>query len=472
MEDALDSLGAWPVFCELVHAAEMSDRPHLALLTGRIAVLHRSLEPVFARYMPDTRFRDMAFAGDFVEVGGRLNDLTTTFTALLQTGTIRVLVGTRALLGEGWDCPAVNSLILATAIGAFVMTNQMRGRAIRVDPANINKTASIWHLAAIAPGLFSGIADYGSLTERFQTFVGLHHEKPVIEAGIKRLGLPGLSSTLLGPTLQFGIEANNAEMARRLERDRDTLRTRWEDAIERGEQQRVVPTLQTPQPPTMRLVHFANTLKWLLVQAGTAFATAAWMLQSPMRGALESGSRGGWIVVLLLMLGAFLWALPKTFRAFLTSIRHLPVDGSIKQIGVALLDALYETDLIQTERRRLKVITKEQQGEWQIYLAGATYYEQCVFSDALNEILGPIENPRYLITRRRGLRKDYHSVPTVLGINKDRASAFHRRWNRRVAKGNLIYTRNPQGRAFLLKARARAFSSRFQRKTERLGQWQ
>jgi hypothetical protein len=139
---------------------------------------------------------------------------------------------------------------------------------------------------------------------------------------------------------------------------------------------------------------------------------------------------------------------------------------------VALLDALSESDLIETEPRRLKVITQEHDGEWQIYLAGATYYEQCVFSDALNEILSPIENPRYLITRRRGLKKDYHAVPTVLGINKDRATVFHRRWNRRVAKGNLVYTRNPQGRAFLLKARARAFSSRFLRETKRLSQWQ
>lgn len=472
MEAASDTLGAWPVFRELVRTAESDDRPHLALLTGRIAVIHRSLEPVFARYMPEARFRDMAFAGDFVEVGGKLNALTAAFTALLQNGTVRVLVGTRALLGEGWDCPAVNSLILATAIGAFIMTNQMRGRAIRVDPATINKTASIWHLAAIAPGLFSGSSDYHSLAERFQTFVGLHFQEPVIEAGIERLGLPGLSRILFGGSIQFGIQANNEAMATRLEKDRNTLGTRWDEAIERGDQQRVVPTLQTPRPPTMRLVHFANTLKWLAVQAGTAFAAAFYVLQGAPRGFLEGEGAGGGIVILLLFFGAFIWALPKTFRAILSAFLHLPVDGSIKQIGVALLDALSESDLIETEPRRLKVITQEHDGEWQIYLAGATYYEQCVFSDALNEILSPIENPRYLITRRRGLKKDYHAVPTVLGINKDRATVFHRRWNRRVAKGNLVYTRNPQGRAFLLKARARAFSSRFLRETKRLSQWQ
>lgn len=84
----------------------------------------------------------------------------------------------------------------------------------------------------------------------------------------------------------------------------------------------------------------------------------------------------------------------------------------------------------------------------------------------------PIYLPDMDHTRRGGLKKDYHAVPTVLGINKDRATVFHRHWNRRVAKGNLISTRNPQGGAFLLKARARAFSSRFLRETRRLSQWQ
>ncbi len=52
-------------------------------------------------------------------------------TEWLKNGDLKILVGTGSLLGEGWDCPSINSLILASQIGSFVSSNQMRGRAIR-----------------------------------------------------------------------------------------------------------------------------------------------------------------------------------------------------------------------------------------------------------------------------------------------------------------------------------------------------
>ena len=55
---------------------------------------------------------------------------------LFEKGEIQILVGTKSLLGEGWDAPCVNSLILASFVGSFVLSNQMRGRAIRIDRNN------------------------------------------------------------------------------------------------------------------------------------------------------------------------------------------------------------------------------------------------------------------------------------------------------------------------------------------------
>jgi hypothetical protein len=60
-------------------------------------------------------------------------------TRLLSEGHINVLVGTAALLGEGWDAPAVNALLMATVVGSFVSSNQIRGRAIS---RRIHKTHS------------------------------------------------------------------------------------------------------------------------------------------------------------------------------------------------------------------------------------------------------------------------------------------------------------------------------------------
>lgn len=41
-------------------------------------------------------------------------------TALFQTGEIQVLIGTKALLGEGWDAPALNALVMASSIGLIL----------------------------------------------------------------------------------------------------------------------------------------------------------------------------------------------------------------------------------------------------------------------------------------------------------------------------------------------------------------
>jgi len=38
-------------------------------------------------------------------------------TRLFSQGGITVLVGTKSLLGEGWDAPSINSLILASSVG-------------------------------------------------------------------------------------------------------------------------------------------------------------------------------------------------------------------------------------------------------------------------------------------------------------------------------------------------------------------
>ena len=70
---------------------------------------------------------------------------------LFSEGRINVLIGTKSLLGEGWDSPCINTLILASFVGSFIFSNQMRGRAIRIDPNNINKISNIWHLVTLEP---------------------------------------------------------------------------------------------------------------------------------------------------------------------------------------------------------------------------------------------------------------------------------------------------------------------------------
>ena len=82
------------------------------------------------------------------------------FKELLKQGKINVLVGTKSLLGEGWDSPCINSLIMASFIGSYVLSNQMRGRAIRTDKNDPNKKSNVWHLVCLDPFDYRYSNDY------------------------------------------------------------------------------------------------------------------------------------------------------------------------------------------------------------------------------------------------------------------------------------------------------------------------
>ena len=93
-------------------------------------------------------------------------------TDVFSRGGITVIVGTAALLGEGWDVPCINSLIMASYVGSFMLSNQMRGRAIRVDKDNPNKTGVIRHLGCVDPEQAGGGYDLYSLNRRFRSLIG------------------------------------------------------------------------------------------------------------------------------------------------------------------------------------------------------------------------------------------------------------------------------------------------------------
>lgn len=469
-EDERDSLGACSIFDELIRVAGAERSTRVALLTGRLVLLHeRVVERLLGiggvaprvEVVPHPRYTGHRKLG----TPGGGGSLVAGMTRLLEEGEIHVLVGTRALLGEGWDAPAVNSLVLASYVGSFVLSNQMRGRAIRRDPRDGSKASSIWHIAAVDPESETGFADLEDLRERLKTFVGLAEKRPTIESGIDRLDIPSV-----GNAAEIARANLHGEVAsRRYER----LGQRWAEAIALGTAGAVVPGVRTARPPRAPRALFFNTLKYLAACLAQAFV-GIW---AEFVGRVRSAdAKTIWTVLWVGALVAFLLTLPGLIRTALLWWRCLPVDGSLKQIGLALKEALSETGLLETAAERLGVSTVElHAGAWIVQLTGGSFRDQSVFADALGELLGPIENPRYMLTRdvsrRLGARRDYHAVPAPLGAKKERAQAMHRHWQRRLGRARLIYTRTPEGRTRLLQARARAFSTGFVDPTERLDRW-
>jgi len=265
----------------------------------------------------------------------------------------------------------------------------MRGRALRIDSKDKAKVASVWHLVTADLFNWSGQSDLVDLNERFQTFVGLAHTRPVIENGLERLDLPPLAGL-------DALDLNNSEMQHRLA-DIRSIEQQWKDATEAGTYKRVVPAVSTRNPRRFRTIHFRNTLMYASLTAALAFAQ--WFfgnINALLRFSTEQLSTSQFVFALGLAIGLF-GTLPGLFRSLKLWLLHLPVDGSLQQISVCLLDTMVQTHVLKTARNKFRIVVSNDLGKFSIALTGGSYYEQQLFADCLKELLGPIENPRFAI---------------------------------------------------------------------------
>jgi hypothetical protein len=170
------------------------------------------------------------------------------------------------------------------------------------------------------------------------------------------------------------------------------------------------------------------------------------------------------------------YAAPKLLRAGYLLFRNGTLETSLKQVGTALLESLAEAGLLSSSPNSCSVIVdRTLKGERFVTLEGADKAGERLFLEAMTEILGPIGNPRFLLVRRsflaRLLRIDYHAVPAALGQRKEWAEMLAKHWEKRVGKAQLVFTRNAEGRRFLLMARMRSLAAGFRRDVERLSAW-
>ena len=113
---------------------------------------------------------------------------------------------------------------------------------------------------------------------------------------------------------------------------------------------------------------------------------------------------------------------------------------------------------------------REEQGiRFWAWLEGGTDREKAVFAQALEDMLRPIENQRYLLIYGRNWEKpvEYFCVPRIFSETREKAENFQKDMEPYIGKYHLIYTRNPEGRRLLLRGRAEAFSNKNARKIYR-----
>ncbi len=453
----LNKLGVISIFQYL--RTTSSYKEQLGVLTGSIVILYKTAVALFVEQVNKELYylTPMKEEEDFfviTPVGKGKNTIVSTITSLFESGSIRILIGTKALLGEGWDAPAINSLLLATYVGSFVSSNQMRGRAIRVRTGHPNKTSNIWHLACLDSTIGDGGKELERLKRRFEAFSGVSLTKtPFIANGLDRLSLPRAFSE------EVDLKELNAKMEK-IASQRSQLKSRWFAAIENGNvlqrELKVFYKSDLSYKKERQLLSL-NMVKYLALEVlvGMGFFLPEFLLKN-MEGILQKKYVS---VFYLFVVGIMMGFAPKTFKALKLFILFGNTQKRTKKIGKAILSVLLETKVVQTDSSQLEVVLEEHgRGEFTICLKGASQHEGSIFIDLLEEVIAPVENPRYLlinrnwIQRKMGIRR-YYVVPNLFGRRKEDAIVFHRSWQKHVGRSKLLYVRSVEGRKELLRAR-------------------
>ena len=447
----------------------------VAVLTGSLVIIPTSTKEHLERLIPNSRLSydviGQLSQEDYlkVSISGSYHDLVTALTQLFQDGYIQVIIGTKSLLGEGWDAPCVNSLILASFVGSFMLSNQMRGRAIRVWPDNPDKTSNIWHLVSInlSPRkwfefqddeekydetlelqLYALSPDLDLLDRRMTQFLGLHYQEPTIESGIDCLELNQISFS------QKGLEKLN-QNAITLSQKRQELKDRWQKALPLNEDMEVANEVEVDKQ-FLPLAYLNDWMKAFLIFQ--AFAATYFIIDlgrylivgKPFNQSLP-------IFLLALLLLAVFWG-----RYFIYRSPY----KRLETFGKAIHQALLDSGQIETKESAPRVVKDSKQAIYNaIYLKGASMREKEIFSQAITEFFAPIENQRYILKSCHKVKDqtEFFAVPSMFEKRKADAESFLQHIQKSVGKYNLIYTRSVQGRPILLEARIKALGNKQER---------
>ncbi len=390
---------------------------------------------------------------------------------LFEQGAIHALVGTKSLLGEGWDAPCVNALILASFVGSFMLSNQMRGRAIRTDKNDPNKTANIWHLVSVErPPVYAENAaekaaliavenknelvscDFDTIKRRFDCFVAPNYETGEIESGIARV-------TILQPPFdEKGIARINREMLARAKESAQCKQS-WETAV-RGSA-RLNEVSEVPKAGMTPPFLFFNVFYAVLLDV--VFSSAFASLISVCMRSASLGTTKSFLLMAFLCIVCIVAA--GLFIPLLTTkiLAHLNPTRSVRTLAGCILATMQELEMIGRDARVM--VAEDGQGICiSVELLGASVHDQNLFHNAIAELLSPIRNPRYLLIRRgkngRLQNKTALACPEILGSKNQYAACLAGHLKRSMGDVEPVYTRTEEGHKLMLVCKRTSYITR------------
>ena len=452
----ISQLGVLPYFESIRRKAQEHEIPvSLAVLSGSVVILPTNVAAELKELLPQVHLSFSSLGQldpkDYVQVGfpSSAKGIVAAVTELFQRGQIQVLVGTKSLLGEGWDAPCVNSLILGSFVGSFMLSNQMRGRAIRIWPGHPEKTSNIWHLVAVqAQALITlpgeeprpeSNQDLQTLSRRMEHFLGLAYNQERIETGLDRLDFPK------PPFRKKQISEYN-ERVKSLSKDRAGLRKKWQDALVVADRFEIVTEVAAQQQKIPIMLQF-DALKWVRM---SLLLLAVDLLLLLFRLRLI---RVWWLTAACLLFLAF-----ATSRYLLYKSPYRRMQFLGEQIRKALLDSGHLID----DQSRVQV--EEDKDNYMVfaYLKGGSMRDKELFAQTVGEFFAPVDNQRYLlkVEKVRQGQSPYYVVPNLFDKRKEDAQKFLDFLTPTIGRYHLIYTRTEAGRKILLEARIQALSNK------------
>jgi superfamily II DNA or RNA helicase len=391
-------------------------------------------------------------------------------SALMSAGSVRLLVGTRGLLGEGWDCPAVNTLIDLTTVTTSTGAPQLRGRTLRLDPAWPEKVAHNWSVSCLIPAevALDDATEQRRLTRRHGHLLGLSAD----DDGriVRGLGnaLSHAARQALNGVLGKDPEASVGalgELVRAEVLPRSETRAAWRIGesyvAEEREALAVRRASVSALVPTTRAVRSALPWAMLLGMAGSAGVTA--LVASAVPIAPAAGVGIAVTVGTALSLSGAVGPLVRERR------RRREPATSFRGAAVALARALAESGRIRP-LDEAAIVVRDEGDRVRIELAGP---DQRVVADAAEELFAPPSAPRFLLRTDRedvggrasllgmvaAMRHEdlrgaaFLAVPRVLARRRSDAEAFLRHWRENVGAAELIELKGEEGLALLALAR-------------------
>lgn len=393
-------------------------------------------------------------------------------TAYFAEGGTQCLVGTRGLLGEGWDAPSITTLVDLTTVTTPTAVVQTRGRALRLDPARPDKVAQVWSVVCVHDGHVAGANDWARFSRKHAGYFTVDETGTVVD------GVAGVDSAFseFHPPRQEEHGAVAARMLRRAE-DRDAIRDAW---LERpayrdhvGHVLRVrtargaaaatsaagaTPTSPRPwaeqrrERPGARLAAAPPVVALALLAVLALVGTPTWLLV--VLGVLLVGAAGA---AALALWGRSVLQAASDHRVTVSSVAAAVADGlrraGVHQVGAEAVRATTGADGRQT-----------------FTLADVDEASSARFAVALEEALSPMASPRYVIARwvttpptgLAGLQRGWHdrgrqrpdgevwhTVPSVLATHRAKADAYAAAWDHWVGGGPAVFAHGPEAAGVL-----------------------